>query len=211
VAEALQRLELEPLRRLGVLHLQLDDVLRQLGAAADHHHYAPAEQGGVLLPAERRFIGVLLGRLDPVPLSVPVSAQAPGVVQCHGVRSAASENDHHAERTAAHADSCTMLDSLAGPVVRTVKSGPGEGSSLYVETPNVRDGFTACVAAEDQQVGFAVDDYVAVPAAGSAAYDGHDHPRGLVVPIAHVQQLEVVRSQRPAPGRPALDHHLKQL
>lgn len=212
VPEPLHCEEPVPLGGLGVVDLEVDLVGDLLRAAAEHDHEGVAEERGVLLAAERVLghVGVLLGRLDPVPLAVAVSAQPPGVVERRGVGPAPAEDHHHAVRAPGVADGRAVLDALAGALLGAVEARPGEGRALDVEAPDVVDGLAAGVAAEDQQVRLRVDHHVPLPAAGRRADDRHDHPAGVLVAVPQVEQLQVVRGQRAAARRAALDHHLQQ-
>lgn len=132
-------------------------------------------------------VGVLVWRLDPVPLAVAVPAQPPGVVERGGVRPAPAEDDHHAVGAAGVAHARGVLHALARAVARAVQPRPRERRAFHVQAPHVVDRLTARVAAEDQQVRLGVHDHVPLPPPRGRTHDRHDHPGRLVVPVAQVQ------------------------
>ena len=72
---------------------------------------------------------------------------------------------------------------------------PSERCFIHVQAPDIVDRFSACVAAEDDQVRLAENYRVPVPPARRAANHGNNHPLGCRIAIAQIKQVQIVRRQ----------------
>lgn len=176
VTEALHRAKLEPLRTFCVVDLHRHCFSDSVGTTPNDDHGRAHEERGLLLARNRRVSVALLGRLDPVPAAITVSAQAPGVVECALVNVSAAENHHHAVGTARGTHASRVLHPRAGPFVASFHFGPTERSLLNVETPHVSYRFAARVASEYQQMWPSKNDGVTLSTPRCLSHHRHNHP-----------------------------------
>jgi len=89
-----------------------------------------------------------------------------------------------------------------------VEPAPAKGRLFHAQRPHVVKWICPFAAAEQDQVGLGEEQRVAVPASRCRAYYGHDHPLGLFLPVAHVEEVEVVVGEGATACAAAEDHHL---
>lgn len=80
VAEPLNRVELVPLRRLGVINFERNYLSNLISAATNNHHEGTKEQSRMLITRYWTFSLALVRSLDPVPTTISVPSETPGVV-----------------------------------------------------------------------------------------------------------------------------------
>ena len=64
---------------------------------------------------------------------------------------------------------------------------PSKGRFVNIKTPDIVNGLSASIAAEDEKIGLAEDKRVAVAPAGGSTDDGNDHPLCSSIAIAQVK------------------------
>ena len=103
VTESLNRVELVPLRRLGVINFQGYYLSNLICAATNYHHEGTKEQSRVLITRNRTFSLALVRSFNPVPTAISVSSETPGIIQGRLIGSSTTEADHHSSGGTSHA------------------------------------------------------------------------------------------------------------
>ena len=102
----------------------------------------------MLVSWNRTFGLTLVWSLDPVPSTISVPPESPGIEQTTLVCSPTSEADHHSCSTTVLAESCRVVHSDLRRLSSAVKLNPGEGSFLNTETPHVVYSLLASITAK---------------------------------------------------------------
>jgi len=134
----------------------------------------------------------LIGRLDPVPAAITVSAQAPCICKTRLIRCTSTEADHHTCGRTSLTKSSRMIDSCRWHLFACVEFVPRERSTFNTQTPNVIYWLLACIASEHKQMWLRKDNCVAVPATRSRSYNRYDHPLCHFLAIAHIEQIKII-------------------
>ena len=109
-SESLNSAELVPFRGLSVIHLKSNIFANLVCSSANDHHQGSKEQSRVLI-SRRWSLTSLVRSLDPVPATITMTSETPGITQTSLVRSATTETDHHTGRTACLTESRRVIDS----------------------------------------------------------------------------------------------------
>ena len=99
MSESLNRVELLPFRVFSLVNFHEHILTNGISSSAKNNHESSDEDGGVLVPGKRLLAVILVRSLDPVPSTVSVSSEAPGIFQCTLVVSPTAKNDHHSSGT----------------------------------------------------------------------------------------------------------------
>lgn len=93
---------------------------------------------------------VLVWSFDPVPSSVTMTSETPGVEETTLVSGSTSEANHHASGTSGLTESSRVINSDLRRFSTTIELDPREWSLLNAEAPDIVDSFLSSVSTKDQ-------------------------------------------------------------
>ena len=104
-----------------------------------------------------------------------------------------------------------MVHSWWGLLFTAVEFVPTKGRSFYGQAPNIIYRLLAGVSTENEQVGLAENDSVAISSSRRASDDRHNHPLGHRLAIPHIKKVKVIRGQTSAASGTRIHDHLHLL
>jgi hypothetical protein len=165
VAETLKRVELVPLRGLGVINFKGNDLTNLVSTTANDEHKRAEEKSGVLVAGGRLLSSSLIRGLYPVPSPIAVASQTPAVIEGALIGGTATEDHHHACGTTSLAEGCRVIHSDGRVLFSAIEFNPREGCLLNAETPDITNWLLTSITSEDEQMRLREDDRMTIAAA----------------------------------------------
>lgn len=95
VPETLHWVKLIPFRRFGIVDFHRNDFTNCVGSATYHHHEWTQEKSGMLISWNWTILAIFIWSFYPVPSSITVTAEAPGIIETTLISRSTTKADHH--------------------------------------------------------------------------------------------------------------------
>lgn len=154
------------------------------------------------------WLAILFVRsFNPIPPSVSMSSQPPGVCNARRIHSSSSKDNHHASCATCLAQSSRVVSSHRWTLLSAIQFYPRKWGLFNTQTPHITAWLLTYVPTKHEQVRLWKHYTMSISPAWSGPHDWHDHPLSDVLSMPHVEQVEVVTSHAtPASGSAVHDH-----
>ena len=165
----------------------------------------------MLISSDWTFGLWLVRSLDPVPSSVSVFSETPGIIKTTLIAGSTSKDNHHTCGTSCWAKSSGVVNSYWRWLFTTIKFDPGERCFLDTQAPDIVNRFLAGVSTKDKEVWFTEDNTVSISSSWSTSHNRNDHPLRCFFAISHVKKIKIIRCETASAGGSSIYDHLHLL
>lgn len=187
VAETLNRAQFFPFWIFSLVYLHGYIFAHRVCSTSENNHQGSNENCGMLISGKRLFTVILVGSLDPVPATISVSSESPGIFEGWLVSSSASENDHHSSGWAHVAHCSRVIHPDIWNISWCFEFEPTERGLVNIKAPNIVDSNSTSIATKGYEVGFVEYYGVSIPSSGSLPNHWNDHPLGHLLAVSQVE------------------------
>lgn len=190
--ESLHSTKLEPFRTFCVLDFHSYSFTNRVSTTPYYHHSWTHKEGGLLLAWNWCICIAFLRRFNPIPSSITVSSQTPGIIESTLIHMSATKDNHHAVSTSSWAYASWVLYPRAWTFISCFYLCPREWCFLYVKTPHISHWLTPCVSAEYQEVGSSEHYGVPISASRGLSHNRNYHPVGNFFSLPQIQEKQII-------------------
>lgn len=150
VAETLNRAQFFPLWIFSLINFHLNIFTCGISPSTENQHEGSNKDGRVLISSQWLLRATFVWSLDPVPSSIPVPSEAPGVFEGRLVSSSSSKNNHHSCCRAHMAHSSRVVHSCGRLLTLCLEFQPTEWCFINIQDPNIINRLWAGITSKNK-------------------------------------------------------------